>query len=195
MEKEIKRVIRGFTSVEHIKDLVENASNVTNLESKKRDDNRSWLRFVCFRLSKDFLSKKEAPLRVIAKAYNRDHATVLNGLKKFEELFNHKDFEHYKKIYKYCYMILHNEYSKGLTNASKCLIETPFEVESYYRLRHISYSKRIRKIFNSMNCKIDKLTKRDVFSQIANLSEEDLDDFEIRANAFLQMKRIKTKKI
>tara|TARA_R110000803_G_scaffold10007_5_gene31099 strand:+ start:2124 stop:2684 length:561 start_codon:yes stop_codon:yes gene_type:complete len=180
-------------SLEFIKDLVQTSSGVTNLEEKKRNDHKAWLRFVCFKLSKDFLTKKQAPLRSIGDLYNKDHATVLNGIKQFDSLFNQRDFEYCKNVYSYCYTVLNNIKEKGSTNSKKSIKKTPFEIEGYYRLRHISYSLRIRKMFDSMSRKIENLSKRDVFAQIAALSDEDLADFEVRANAFLQMKRVKNK--
>ena len=183
----------NYISLEYIKDLVEASSGVTNLEVKKRDDYRAWLRFVCFKLSKDFVDKKQSSLTKIGKTYNRDHATVLHGIKQFDALFNQRDFEYCKNIYSYCYTVLNNIKEKGSTNANKSIKKTPFEIQGYYKLRHLSYSKRIRKIFDSMSRKIENLSKRDVFAQIALLSDEDLADFEVRANAFLQMKRIKNK--
>ena len=182
-----------FISLEYIKDLVEASSGATNLKTKQRDDYRAWLRFVCFKLSKDFVIKKDASLAKIGKVYNRDHATVLHGIKQFDALFNQKDFEYCKSVYSYCYMVLNNIKESGSTNANKSIKKTPFEIHGYYKLRHLSYSKRIRKIFDSMSRKIENLSKRDVFAKIALLSDEDLADFEVRANAFLQMKRINNK--
>ena len=183
----------NYISLEYVKDLVEASSGATNLEAKKRDDYRAWLRFVCFKLSKDFVNKKQSSLIKIGKAYNRDHATVLHGIKQFDALFNQKDFEYCKNVYSYCYTVLNNIKESGSTNANKSIKKTPFEIQGYYKLRHLSYSKRIRKIFDSMSRKIENLSKRDVFAQIALLSDEDLADFEVRANAFLQMKRINNK--
>lgn len=65
-----------------IAQMVEDELNMFNIKSKKRTREMAQARFIYFKLARKFC--RYASLSKIGKAVNRDHATVLNGLKKYD---------------------------------------------------------------------------------------------------------------
>ena len=87
---------------ELIKELVESLTDL-NLSVKSRKRVIAHFRFVAFKLSKELTLDS---LSSIGKLYNRDHATVLNGIKQFDILEHQYDFKIARKLYNKCYDIL-----------------------------------------------------------------------------------------
>lgn len=62
--------------------MVENELDLFNLKTKKRTRELTQARFIYFKLARQFCNN--ASLAAIGKPVKRDHATVLNGLKKYD---------------------------------------------------------------------------------------------------------------
>ena len=86
-------------SREYIKLVVETETNINDLSivSRKRDIVEA--RSVYFKLCKDFLPLKLDSLSVIGEGVNLHHATVIHGLKLFENLYNQESFASSKDTY------------------------------------------------------------------------------------------------
>ena len=79
--------------------MVELELDLYNLKTKKRTRELTQARFIYFRLARKFCNY--ASLAAIGREVNRDHATVLNGLKKYRIEAMHDDYMNvvYNKIY------------------------------------------------------------------------------------------------
>ncbi len=78
MDIKDKRIIRP----KEIFDLVQYELSINNLHSRTRTRELAQARFIYFKLARKFC--RYASLTAIGKEVNRDHATVINGLKKYD---------------------------------------------------------------------------------------------------------------
>jgi chromosomal replication initiation ATPase DnaA len=78
MDNKNKKIIKPKA----IAQMVEDELNMFNIKSKKRTREMTQARFIYFKLARKFC--RYASLSKIGKAVNRDHATVINGLKKYD---------------------------------------------------------------------------------------------------------------
>ena len=77
MDIKEKRIIKP----REVFDLVQYELSINNLGSKTRTRELAQARFIYFKLARKFC--RYASLAAIGREVNRDHATVINGLKKF----------------------------------------------------------------------------------------------------------------
>jgi len=104
----------------NILDMVEHELQLFNLKTKKRTREYAQARFIYFKLAKKFC--KQSSLSAIGRIVNRDHATVINGLKKYktEAMYDPYMDAVYNKIY--------NKLDKNYIPEGKDLIfDTTFE--------------------------------------------------------------------
>ena len=81
---------------EQIKYLVEKAAQIDDLGTEKRTRRIADCRFVYYGLCKRFLPDYVFTLSSVGISVNRDHATVMHGLKQFDLLYEQLDwFGHY----------------------------------------------------------------------------------------------------
>ena len=171
--------------------LVSKKGNIKNIGSKSRRPELVRLRRVFFALCKRFTI---SPLSSIGHVCgDRDHTTVLHNIKEFYIHYDDRDFEHYKELYLICYSEISQWEGVINNNEDDDSLEELKKIRDTYKIKMIKYQKKNRIIIESLNKKLYNLRKREIFSEIAGLDDEDLDDFEIRAKAFLSMKRIKDK--
>jgi len=78
MDNENKKIVKPKAIIK----MVEDELNTFNIKSKKRTREMIQARFIYFKLARKFC--RYASLDAIGKAVNRDHATVINGLKKYD---------------------------------------------------------------------------------------------------------------
>jgi len=69
-------------SLQALKNLVQKELNIKDLSDKCRSRELAQARFIYFKLSRKFCSIKS--LTAIGREVKRDHATVINGLKKWD---------------------------------------------------------------------------------------------------------------
>lgn len=86
---------------EKILHMVEKELDIENISIKNRTREMSQARFIYFKLAKQYC--RYASLSRIGKVVNRDHATVINGLKKFdsEARYDPYMYDVYDKIAKH----------------------------------------------------------------------------------------------
>ena len=87
------------TSPKFILDLVEKELNLPNLKSEIRTRERVQARFIYFKLARTFCMYSS--LSAIGREVNRDHATVLHGLSRYDEEAKYDIYmeDVYNKIY------------------------------------------------------------------------------------------------
>lgn len=74
--------------IEQIEDFIE----LNNLKTRARHDCIKWQRYYLFKYLK---SKNQGlSLAQIGKMFDRDHATVINGLKQYDNLKEYSEFKH-----------------------------------------------------------------------------------------------------
>ena len=87
------------TSPKYILNLVEKELNLPNLKSEIRTRERVQARFIYFKLARTFCMYSS--LSAIVREVNRDHATVLHGLSRYDEEAKYDIYmeDVYNKIY------------------------------------------------------------------------------------------------
>jgi hypothetical protein len=173
-----------------IKKLIEIKAEIEDIGIKSRANNLPVYRAIAY-----YILKKSNPLLTyaeIALEFNVDHATVMHGIKLFKNILDTPtQSKNYIEFYKECMSeIKNNNKNKNIFNIvvqNNRLSEQNFELQSkVYDLNKLLFE--YENIINNFNL-------RPVFNEISQLDQESLDEFEIRANAFLQMKRIKEKNV
>jgi hypothetical protein len=85
-------------SLNKIETLVSDHFEIYDLKEVTRKRTVVFMRYVFFALSRNLTNFN---LIEIGSQMNKDHATVINGLKKFENEYNQKHFVLYKEAYDY----------------------------------------------------------------------------------------------
>lgn len=130
--------------LETIKDYIETNANVV-LKSKTRSRDMAYARAVYYKLAKKHTVQ---PLSKIGKLVNRDHATVLYGLKLFDEAITYS--EPLKVIY--------DSFSKNVED--KNLEDSEVDLLNIKKLA--DQNKRLRKKLFKQNLEIDVLKKQKI---------------------------------
>lgn len=174
--------------LEEIKRLVELYLKIKNIESKNREKEYVFARYVAFRLSKDFTSFS---LQKIADVYNRDHATVLHGLKEFRNLKKQKAFHKYEKVYKIIFRHLFKKETLNLEGEEE--LNNIDLVKTFYRIKHIELVEKSHKVINKYKETIHLIETKEIFKELAQLDKETFKEFETRAKSFLIMNKTEEK--
>ena len=89
----LTRTLKSFTytnhynmKLEYIKETIEWRSGM-KFDSPSRERNRSYLRSLYYTLAKEYTNQT---ITAIAKTVNRDHSTVIHGLKLFEQAYTYE---------------------------------------------------------------------------------------------------------
>lgn len=176
--------------IRDIKTLVEEFSGCDHFDSKSRSPNLVNLRYTYMALCRKFTY---ASLEEIGSIIgDRDHSTVIAGIAKFYNRCGTEKFNRFEKIYNKISDILNKKKTKNI-EMSKMKDITLSKNRNDYRARFFEFTMKQKIVVNRLKRKLEVFRHRQVFQEIALLSDEDLDDFETRAKAFLAMKRIKTK--
>ena len=177
-------------TLEIIKKTVEDIHNETFIEKiedisvKSRKRPLPDLRFTYFNLCRYFIKELGNPsLALIGKAVDRDHASVLHGLKKFNHLYGSLDFKGNKIYFKCIKRISKANDSEDVEN----LNETEKLID-VYRVKHIALSEKYREVINKLNIKLLLYRKNNLVDKVANLDGKDLKELEIKLDAFFKVK-------
>jgi hypothetical protein len=170
-----------------IKQYIEDLSG-KKLDTKSRERELVELRFVAFKLTK-YLTRSS--LSKIGKIYNRDHATVLHGIKQFDSLEEQIYFKPSKDLFDKCvkeFLALSDEYVvlKNLQTTSE--LKNEYEqilkrIEEKHRLEVEEYKMEVNKQLEQIN----NFRLSPIFSKITKLPQDEFKELETRVNAFLQM--------
>jgi len=163
-----------------IKEYVEELSDI-KLDTKQRNRCIVETRWVAFTLTRDFTNLS---LSKIGELYNKDHATVLHGLRSFKELENQLTFMESKNLYEKClrhFLDMTDDFI-GLRK-----LQTAKELKKEYECRYIRMSDKYRDVIKRLNVKLKNYRSKDIFDKISELPEDDFKELENRVNAFLIM--------
>ena len=182
----------------YIKEYIEEITGM-DLAAKSRVREVVDVRRVAFKLTKTLT---KSSLTSIGKLYNKDHATVLHGIKTFDYLVDHSDFKHIKIMYNRFYgsfiEIQENLGTDGrietlqeLNEIVKNRIGEKNEILEFMRLK---YEEKINEITNNnyaiiqeLKIQNERLRTNPMFDKICKLPEPEFKDLEVRFNAFFQM--------
>ena len=156
-----------------IKEYIEKITGIEDLSTKIRTRHIAETRFVAFKLTKEMFPN--LGLQGIGNIYNKNHATVINGIKQFDILENLADFKHSKQVY-----------NKTLNYCLSLCKETSF-IDLREKNDLTNLKDYYEKIIKDKDDKINRLTENPLIEKISNLSIEKLNNLNIRVDAFLQM--------
>lgn len=173
---------------EFIKEYLEKKTNIPDLSIRSRKRSIVEIRFIGFQLTKMLCER--VTLTGIGEPYKKDHATVINGLKKFEELKNQFCFKEHNKFYESCLEDLlklsGNEEYKALKS-----LQSVKQVKHLYKIKVILLMDKYHAIINKQNKKLFNFSNRTIFDEIAELDDRTFYELETRINAFLLMNKNK----
>lgn len=176
-----------MVSIDYVISLVQNKFECKDVTIDTRARPYPYYRYVAYTLCREFTQGKKS-LQLIGNKFNRDHATVINGIKQFEKFKNQNWFKEYFDVYTDCYTQLKKE---TRTFPEHNELRTAKEVEMIYRLKHIKLTEKTHEVIGSLTTKLHNLRHRQIFKEIASLDNETLDLFEDRVKAFLIMNKRK----
>lgn len=137
----------------YVKQIVEEYGNVGDISVKSRKRELAYLRYLYFKLCRKYLV--DVPGVDIAATLDLDHTTVIHGIKQFEFHYGKKYFpnEIYNKC-KYHIITVYTDLNK------KDYFINLYEIEKYYRIKHINLVNQNHKVINKMQEKINLLNNQ-----------------------------------
>ena len=177
-------------TLEQVKETVERVYNETALEpildisikSRKRDlvDLRFTYFAICKALSKEL---KKPSLERIGKEVDRDHASVIYGLKEFEHLYGKAGFSG-NDIYSACINILAEHAGEGLSEGAE-----KQQIIAYYRVQQIKMSAKYREVIVELQNKLKNYRTNPLVDEVAGLDKEDIKELEMKLEVFFKVKK------
>jgi hypothetical protein len=170
----------------YIKNLIKSKID-TDISVKSRTRPHPYYRCVYYKLCKDFtkfsLAEIGSQLNPIDKY---DHATVLHGLKRFDEWKDQNWFITYYKFYKALSLTIYKEKNQNKDNKE---FETIDDVKQYYKLNFIKLVEKYRSIINKQSKQLYNLKNDEVINEIAKLDNKKIESLKPRLEAFLLMNK------
>jgi hypothetical protein len=170
--------------LERLKEIVDNEVGF-DISVKRRIRDLVYYRYIFFKIAREQL--KGLTTTAIGKSLNRDHATVLHGLKKIEhELDYNKEINNlYHKISD----IVSNELEVDIIN--DCSENDIIQIKKHYEDRILSLRTRIQELERLSNKKQNSL-----LTDIKKLTDADVLEFrETRLKPYLKMLETRKKHI
>jgi len=167
-----------------IKIVVENVSGINDLSIKSRKRFYCDIRFVYFKLCDMYKSAINESTTSIGKTVNRDHATMLHGVKKFNQLYNTPTFLG-SDVYVKCLTELY-KLNVDIENVDNIIRE--YDVKMYYRIQHIKLTEKAHSVISNMQRKIDLLTSNNLVKKLLTLEAQELKEAEERLEVFFKVK-------
>lgn len=170
---------KAFVTTDFIKKTVENLSHADDISIRLRDAEYTSLRFIYMRLCKDFKNNiKKYGLHSVARTIKRNHASVINGLKKFE-----LDHLEDNNIYKEAYLIITEHLN--IKPSEEYNVKA---VSDYWRVKHILLQEKYRSVIRSLQKKRDSYNNiNELAKKIAELEGDELKEAEIKMDAFFKI--------
>lgn len=179
MNKEIINITPKF-----IKEHIEDITGVKDLSIKSRKREIVEIRSVCFTLTRTLCLG--VSLASIGELYNKDHATVIHGLKMFETLKDQYHFKNSNTLYKTCLAHFLQLSDKGIYKRLRKL-QTLEEIKDAYNEKLLVLTNKYRKVINNQARNLGILKDNLIFAEVCKLPEAQFTDLENRINAFLKM--------
>lgn len=133
-----------------IKKIVEKVSGIEDLRIRNRERYVADCRFVYYRLSRSFCF---ASLSKISEPVGVTHATVLNGLTKFEWYYGTDNF-YANEVYDKCFEIIMSK--QKLTKKPDLKHLDP---QNYYKILYIRHQEKTRSVINKLRYKLKNTRK------------------------------------
>lgn len=148
---------------------------------KGRKRNIVELRWVAFKLTRTLT---RLSLTQIGELYNKDHATVLHGIKQFDLLVDQIDFKTVKELYNRCFQDF-----KEMADDFDVLntLQTVKEVKREYEFIINQMAENYKIKTDNQLQQINNFSLSPIFEKITKLPEKEFKELEVRINAFLQM--------
>ena len=166
-----------------IKQIVESFSGIEDLSINKRTMFLTDVRFSYMKLCREFTS--ESFLK-IGLTISRNHATVMNGIKKFDDrlfLSQLTSEDVYLKAKNYIKKYIFDE--SKIENTKEKITSLDSAIV-HYRLRLIKIIEKNHSVISNYQNKLDHYKKFDFLDDIMNLPDKDFQEFKVRTNAFLK---------
>lgn len=181
-----------MVTVDYIIELVEEKSLIDNIIKKSRVRPLPDLRNIVYALCRKYCPEKTSLAHIGRSVGNRDHATVIHGLKSFDNSLGQYFFKEFDEIYFECC----NEIEKSINKQKgKEFLLSSKEATVFYQGLLKAEKDRHDLEIGSLKRANKNLMERSVFREIASLDDDALNDFEKRATAFIQMNRKKVEVI
>ena len=169
-----------------IKTMVENVSGIQDISVRNREDEYVQTRWVYFKLCRMFLPAESNSLPKIGQTVDRDHASVLHGLKKFDFFYSKDFFENKRNMYSDVYLRLHemDQNSSLVENFNNLQ-----DLEQFYRIKHIKLITKSHSVISTLSKKIDLLTQNELIKKILTLDAQEIEELEERLEVFFKVKK------
>jgi hypothetical protein len=166
---------------DYVKKVVENLAGIEDISVKSRKAYIVKARYIYMELCMTFKSRLyHTSLDYIGKTINRDHATVLHGLKKFDY-----DNLYELKIYKEALIDIKDYLQLKIDDKEF----NDDRIRIYYRTKHIELSDKYRSVINSLRDKLNTYRENEFIDRLARLDTETLKEAEVKFDAFLKVKQ------
>jgi len=176
--------MNNIITPEYIKKYVQKKSGIKDLSIKNRKRNIVDARSVAFKLSKDLCSC--VSFDVIGKEYNKSHASVMHGIKIFDNLKNHQSFRRNRNLYEIClkYFLKISDETEYIELREK---QSIVDLQKEYENKIESLVKNYEKVIETQNKTLNLLNNNSMIKKITELNEIDYKNLEVRINAFFTM--------
>jgi hypothetical protein len=165
-----------------IKEGVETLSGITDLTVRDRTMYVINARMTYYKLCKMFTDKS---LEKIGKIMgNRTHATVLSGIKTFDNLYATGEL-----LTEDIYRVLTLSYSKGEKALDIRDIKSVEGVKKYYRIKFLRHIEKSHKLINKYRRKLNKIERHTFISKVLELDEIELKELEYKFDVFFKVKK------
>ena len=167
-----------------IKTLIETYSGIEDISIRSRKLYINDCRAVYYKLCRTFPIEGAGSYDAIGKLLNRNHATVLHGVKSFDNVYDTKGFLA-NNVYHKCY-----EKLCSMIDNDKDIIEflDSVDLKQYYRIKHILLTEKSHEVISLMQRKIDVLTKNELVKKILTLEASEIQELEIKFDNFFKVK-------
>lgn len=167
-----------------IKEIVEEEFNIPDISKKNREPNTLYPRYVYYALCRKFSPES---LNAIASTVGQDHATAIHALKRFEDYKGQEFFStHYRGFKTICESM--KEHVREIESKKEVEeFEAIREIQSKYNEKYMELLKKSHAIISSLKRR-NKMLTSDIFQEIADLPEEDFNEFESLSKLFLKRK-------
>lgn len=163
---------------QQIKKIVEKHSKIDNISIKSRKGPVPYIRFIYAMLCYEYRNQiPKYSLANVGNEINRDHATIIYAIRKFEE---DNLSAHY--VYKQSKLSIRNVLN--ILPTQRMLKE---DVIKHYSEKHFELSEYYRSKLRDLRDRIKKIKTNDLIYKISELDNDELKELEIKLDAFFKV--------
>ena len=167
-----------------VKSVVETFSGIEDISRKTRKREYVDARAVYYKLCRTLILEDNASTIAIGKAVGYDHATVLHGLRLFEEVGGSRNFTA-NETYRLSFAKLKSmqENTADLDNFLSVK-----DLKNYYLLQHIKLTDKSHKVINMLLNKLELLSGNELIKKLLTLNADELEEAEEKMSVFFKVK-------